>query len=105
MSELRWALHPGDEHCHAVAPGDLRKSGTLGYASALAAGSPPSRDRGTPSATRWSGSGPNRTASSCEGQEWVRGVELPRHRGERGPRVAHGRKAVALVRGIVMVAT
>ncbi len=35
MSEIRWALHPGDEHCHAVAPGDLRKSGTCGYAEAL----------------------------------------------------------------------
>ncbi len=35
------------------------------------------------------------------------GIEQPRRRGERerGPRVAHGRKATALARGIVTVAT
>lgn len=32
---MLWALHLGDEHCHAVAPGDLDKSKTLGYAEAL----------------------------------------------------------------------
>lgn len=32
---MRWAVHPGDEHCHAVAPSDLDKSEALGYAEAL----------------------------------------------------------------------
>jgi hypothetical protein len=33
--EMLWAIHPGNEHCHAVAPSDLNKSETLGYAETL----------------------------------------------------------------------
>jgi hypothetical protein len=32
---MLWALHPGDKLCHAVAPSDLNKSETLGYAETL----------------------------------------------------------------------
>jgi hypothetical protein len=32
---MLWALHPGDKLCHAVAPGDLNKAETLGYAETL----------------------------------------------------------------------
>ncbi len=32
---MLWAVHPGDERCHAIAPCDLDKSETLGYAEAL----------------------------------------------------------------------
>lgn len=44
MNELRWALHPGDEHCHAVEPGDFRKSGTRGYTEALCGAHLPSTE-------------------------------------------------------------
>ena len=32
---MPWALHLSDGYCHAVAPGDLNKSETLGYVETL----------------------------------------------------------------------
>ncbi|MGH3779030.1 MAG: hypothetical protein ACRDRR_25410 [Pseudonocardiaceae bacterium] len=48
--EMLWALHPGDQHCHAVAPGDLDRSETLGYAETLCGAHLP--DAGLESADR-----------------------------------------------------
>jgi hypothetical protein len=47
---MLWAVHPEDEHYHAVAAGDLNRSETLGYAETLCGAHLP--DAGLESAER-----------------------------------------------------